>query len=76
MLNDWNWKKKYQFKKFIKIKKKQQLKGWGPIDKKKKLKEDEILRKPILKITSNEINSNQKNIDQIWKIKKIKRGCN
>ena len=75
MLNDWNWKKKYQFKKFIKIKK-QQLKGWGPIDKKKKLKEDEILRKPILKITSNEINSNQKNIDQIWKIKKIKRGCN
>jgi hypothetical protein len=42
-------KQKYQFKIFIEIKEKQQSKGWGPIDKKKKLKEDEILRKSILK---------------------------
>jgi hypothetical protein len=41
-------KQKYQFKKFIEIKEKQQSKGWWPIDKKKKkLKEDEILRKSI-----------------------------
>jgi len=37
---------------------------------------DEIVKKSILKTISNKINSNQRNIDKIWQIKKIEREWN
>jgi len=54
----WNQKKKNQFKRFAKV-----------FKKIIKIMEDEIIKKK-LKTISNKINSNQKNNNQIWLMKK------
>jgi hypothetical protein len=40
------------------------------------MKEDEVVKKSILKIISNKTNRNQKNWNQIWQIKKLKTELN
>jgi len=40
------------------------------------MKEDEVVKKSILKIISNKTNRNQKNLNQIWQIKKLKTELN
>jgi hypothetical protein len=58
-------KKKTSILKKIKVKK-LQLKEWeSNLIGKKKLKEDEIVKKIILKINSNKTNNNKKNRNQI-----------
>jgi hypothetical protein len=58
-------KKKINFKNLSKVKKIAIKRMKIKADRKKKLKDDEMKKKSILKIISNKINSNKKHGDQI-----------